>query len=124
MPIWGTVIALGLYVTLINVVAFLAFAWDKRCARNGQWRVPERSLLALAAIGGSVGSLIASRRLRHKTRKEPFRTNLMVIVIVHMAILTALSIPQVRDIVFQLLSEIAAQVKKELAESARYPGRY
>jgi uncharacterized membrane protein YsdA (DUF1294 family) len=68
-----------LYLLTINAAAFAAFARDKRLATAGARRIPERVLLQMAAIGGIVGALAAQRMLRHKTRKEPFRTWLLAI---------------------------------------------
>lgn len=69
-----------LYLLAINAATFGAFALDKRAAERRTWRVPERRLLTLAALGGSPGALIGQQVLRHKTRKEPFRTWLWMIV--------------------------------------------
>jgi uncharacterized membrane protein YsdA (DUF1294 family) len=68
------------YIVILNVACFLAFAWDKRCAQRGMQRVPERTLLGLAGFGGSFGALAGQRYLRHKTRKQPFRGRLRMIV--------------------------------------------
>ncbi|MFP7674152.1 DUF1294 domain-containing protein [Marivita sp. S0852] len=68
-------LALGLFL-LINALTYLLFAFDKRRAIAKQWRAPERVLLFYALIGGWFGAKMAQRRLRHKTRKEPFRTSL------------------------------------------------
>lgn len=65
---------------LVNVLTFLAFWQDKAAARAGEWRVPERTLLGLALVGGSIGAVLAQRLLRHKTRKEPFRSILALII--------------------------------------------
>lgn len=69
-----------LLVSGINLVAFLVFWWDKKAARANRWRVQESTLLGLAAIGGSAGAVLAQQVLRHKTRKEPFRSTLRAIV--------------------------------------------
>jgi len=61
------------YLALINLLAYAVYWLDKRRARSGGRRVPERELLLWAAAGGSLGSFIAMRRLRHKTRKLGFR---------------------------------------------------
>ncbi len=81
----------ALYLLAINAATFGAFALDKRAAERRTWRVPERRLLTLAALGGSPGALIGQQVLRHKTRKEPFRTALWTIVGVQAMALAALA---------------------------------
>lgn len=71
---------IALYVAVINTATFATFASDKQAAARGLRRIPERQLLLLAAVGGSPAALLAQRVLRHKTRKEPFRTILWAIV--------------------------------------------
>lgn len=56
----------------LNATAFGAFWYDKHQARLGGWRVPEKSLLLLALLGGWPAAKLAQRRFRHKTRKQPF----------------------------------------------------
>lgn len=77
------------FLVLINLACFCLFWWDKEAARRGKWRIPENRLLALAFFGGSPGALIARRVLRHKTRKEPFRTMLLLIAALQIAVLAA-----------------------------------
>ena len=69
-----------IYLVMVNVVCFAVFAIDTRRARDGGRRIPERVLLRLAMMGGSPGALFAQQWLRHKTRKEPFRSRLLMIV--------------------------------------------
>ncbi len=70
----------ALYLAVINAATFATFARDKQAAAGRSRRVPERRLLLLAAVGGSPAALLAQRVLRHKTRKEPFRSALWGIV--------------------------------------------
>lgn len=56
------------YLLLMNLIAFCLMGWDKRLARRGAWRVPERTLFFAAAIGGAPGGLLAMWMFRHKTR--------------------------------------------------------
>ncbi|MGQ3213996.1 DUF1294 domain-containing protein [Shinella sp.] len=79
----GTPTALLIIFLLFNVVTFCLFWWDKEAARDGDWRVSEARLLQFAFIGGSLGAFAGQRLLRHKTRKEPFRTQLLAILILH-----------------------------------------
>ncbi len=58
----------------INVIAFLAFGWDKRQSERHGSRIAERTLLGLALFGGALGALIGQQVFRHKTQKQPFRT--------------------------------------------------
>lgn len=74
--------ALVAYLAAVNLAAFAAFALDKHRARTGGWRIPERRLLGLAAAGGGAGAAVAQRLLRHKTSKEPFASQLRLILAV------------------------------------------
>jgi uncharacterized membrane protein YsdA (DUF1294 family) len=67
---------------IVNGWTMLRFWQDKQRAIAGDRRIPEADLLWLALIGGSPGALLARRWFRHKTRKEPFSTRLLLIVAV------------------------------------------
>ncbi len=47
------------YLVAVNILTFLLYGADKRRARKSQRRISERTLLSLAAIGGSIGALRA-----------------------------------------------------------------
>jgi uncharacterized membrane protein YsdA (DUF1294 family) len=59
---------------------------------NNRHRISEASLLFVALIGGSVGAIIAQQTLRHKTRKEPFRSVLWGISVVQVIALVVLAV--------------------------------
>jgi uncharacterized membrane protein YsdA (DUF1294 family) len=63
----------------INALTILCFWLDKQRARRGDWRISEANLLGLAMIGGTPGALLARHLFRHKRRKEPFSTCLLLI---------------------------------------------
>ncbi|MFC7378689.1 DUF1294 domain-containing protein [Brevundimonas sp. GCM10030266] len=75
-------------LAVLQVAVFGLFGFDKTQARNGDWRVRERTLL-LAALFGGIGAWFAQHLLRHKTRKEPFRTLLGAAVAVHLIAVAA-----------------------------------
>ena len=57
----------------MSVLAFLFFAIDKANATGGRSRIPEITLLTLAALGGGVGAMLGRVLLRHKSnvRRKP-----------------------------------------------------
>lgn len=75
-------------LTVLQAAAFCLFWFDKSQARNGDWRIRERTLL-LAALFGGIGAWFAQHLLRHKTRKEPFRTLLGAAALIHLLTVAA-----------------------------------
>ena len=78
-----------IYLIIINAVGFLLMLIDKQKAKQNAWRIPERTLLAVAAIGGSLGCLCGMRLCRHKTRHPKFSLGLPIMFAVQ-AVLVAL----------------------------------
>lgn len=105
------------YLAAVNLLTWLAFARDRRAARDGGWRVPEKNLLWLALLGGTPAAKLAQRKLRYKTRKQPFGAILNSAVGLHVVL--ALSVPAlalsppfrawVYEHVAQLLSTVAPE---------------
>lgn len=81
--------ALIVHMLWINGVTFFAYAWDKRAASRNAWRIPERTLHALALVGGTPGGFLASRIFHHKTRKTRFRLQFWLITLLQLALLVA-----------------------------------
>lgn len=75
------------YLACVNLAAFVLFGWDKRCAMAGARRIPEKTLLGLAAVGGGLGAVVAQQAFRHKTRKQPF-ANILAAIFAAQAVLT------------------------------------
>ena len=71
-----------------QVCGFVAFARDKQKARAGLRRTPETTLLLYGLVGG-LGAWTAQHIMRHKTRKEPFRTRFGLVVLLHLILLAA-----------------------------------
>jgi len=69
-----------------NFTVFLIYAWDKVQARRGGRRVPERTLLCLAALGGGVGAVLGVYLIRHKTRKARFAIGVPVALAAQVAL--------------------------------------
>ncbi|MBY3196236.1 DUF1294 domain-containing protein [Rhizobium laguerreae] len=89
------IIKWALLFLALNLLVFSIYLSDKQAARQGKRRLSERTLLLLALIGGSLGAVAAQQLLRHKTRKEPFRSILAAILILHGALIAILAfVPQ------------------------------
>ena len=69
-----------IYLLLINAVSMLFMLTDKVKAKKNRWRIPERTLLGLCAIGGSLGGLIGMRLFRHKTLHPRFSIGIPVML--------------------------------------------
>ena len=72
---------------LMSLVAFIAYALDKRAARRGEWRTPESTLHALELLCGWPGAWLAQRWLRHKSVKTSFRIMFFMMVVLNLAAL-------------------------------------
>ena len=60
------------YLLAVNILAFVLFGIDKQNARRNMWRIPEKTLILSAVIGGSAGAILGMRFFHHKTRKAKF----------------------------------------------------
>ena len=83
-----------LFYLIFSAATFGAYALDKAAARKGAWRTNETTLHLLALIGGWPGALIAQSRLRHKSRKQPFRAVFWATVVMNCAAFIWLFTPE------------------------------
>ena len=72
------------YLLTINAVGVMIMLADKRCAQKKLWRIPEATLITIAILGGSVGSLLGMRLFHHKTKKPKFYLGIPVILILQL----------------------------------------
>ena len=71
------------YLLLINIITYFTYAADKTKARQNKWRIPERTLILLALLGGS---LLAMKHYHHKTRHLKFKLGIPIILIIQIII--------------------------------------
>ena len=74
------------YLLLINAAAFILMLVDKRKARKNRWRIPERTPILSAALGGSIGALLGMYTFRHKTKHLKFTLGIPAILIAQISL--------------------------------------
>ena len=92
-PLWHPAylpFLLKAHLASITLFTFAAYGWDKRQAKWGGWRIPERTLHALAFVGGTLGALLGSKFFRHKTIKGQFKQMFWAVVILQSILALAL----------------------------------
>lgn len=78
---------LFIYLLIINALGFALMLVDKFKAKENLWRIPERTLIGVALIGGSVGCLWGMYAARHKTKHLKFTIGIPVILAMQIMIL-------------------------------------
>jgi len=58
---------------IMNTAAFVLMGHDKRCARQGKWRVPEKTLFLVMACFGGLGGVLGMKVFHHKTQHWYFK---------------------------------------------------
>ena len=61
-----------IYFIVINIIGFLIMYIDKQKAKKGKWRIPEKVLFIITALGGGIGTIAGMYTFRHKTQKIAF----------------------------------------------------
>lgn len=70
-----------IYLLIINAVGFLVMTADKLYAKKNMRRIPERTLLGVAVIGGSIGVWAGMYTVRHKTKHPKFVIGIPLILL-------------------------------------------
>lgn len=73
-------------VAVYNLVVFCIYGYDKRCAIKDKWRVPEKVLIGLAFLGGSVGAYLGMTVFRHKTKHTKFTVLVPLALLIHIVL--------------------------------------
>ena len=74
-------------VAIMNIAAFVLMGYDKRCARQGKWRVAEKTLFLVTACFGGLGGVLGMKLFHHKTRHWYFRLFFPVLLVMQAAAL-------------------------------------
>lgn len=74
------------YLLIVNALSFILMLVDKIKAKKNLWRIPEATLFLVAAIGGSIGSILGMYTFRHKTKHVSFLLGMPLILAVQIVI--------------------------------------
>lgn len=75
------------YALAVNGIAWCLFGLDKWKAKRHAWRIPERTLLLTAVVGGSIGALFGMYAFHHKTKHKKFVIGIPVILLIQILLL-------------------------------------
>lgn len=75
------------YYIAVNILAFAMYGADKYFAKKDMWRISEKALLGIAAIGGAFGAFLGMETFRHKTKHKKFTLLVPVLMAAHLAFL-------------------------------------
>jgi uncharacterized membrane protein YsdA (DUF1294 family)/cold shock CspA family protein len=85
-------LVLVLYM-VASLLTFIMYAVDKSAARKGAWRTQESTLHLLSLAGGWPGALVAQQKLRHKSKKQSFRSVFWLTVLLNCGVFVWLLTP-------------------------------
>ena len=66
-------IIIAFYLLIVNFIAFALYGIDKRKAKKHKFRIPEKTLLWMARLGGGIGCWLGIKFFHHKTMHTRFR---------------------------------------------------
>ena len=76
-----------IYLLIINLIGFAIMFIDKEKAKRGSWRIPEKTIFMVTAIGGGIGTIAGMYKFRHKTKKAMFTYGLPFLLILDVALI-------------------------------------
>ena len=77
------------YIAVISLVSVIVCIYDKKISKKNkvELRIPERNLLILSALGGSIAMFVTMLLIRHKTKHVKFMLGIPVIIILQAAVI-------------------------------------
>ncbi|MGB2925845.1 MAG: DUF1294 domain-containing protein [Limnothrix sp.] len=96
-------VILAIYL-IASFCTFIMYAIDKSAAKKRAWRTKEKTLHLLSLAGGWPGALVAQQQLRHKSKKQSFRSVFWLTVLLNCGVFVWLLTPLGADTI-KLLTE-------------------
>lgn len=76
----------NLYLIVINIITLIIMGYDKFRAIKNKTRISEKTILTIAILGGSTGTLLGMLLFKHKIRKMKFILLIPILIIIHISI--------------------------------------
>lgn len=76
-----------IYLFIINLLGFFIMFIDKQRAIHKEWRIPEKTLLGISILGGTIGMLIGMSSFNHKTKHKKFTIGVPFILLIQIGLL-------------------------------------
>ena len=73
------------WFVLISLVSVILTAYDKSASWKRGRRIPERTLLICAFLGGALAMYVTMQLIRHKTHHANFMIPLPLFILLHLA---------------------------------------
>ena len=82
---------LPIYILIMSLISIVVCIYDKKISKKNkvELRIPEKVLLILSALGGSVAMLATMLLTRHKTKHVKFMLGIPVIIVLQVALVLA-----------------------------------
>ena len=74
------------YLYIVNLIAFFIFGIDKLKAKRDSYRISEKTLITICAVGGALGGLLGMMIFHHKTSKPKFVITVPLLVLIYGAL--------------------------------------
>lgn len=71
----------------MNIVSFSLMGYDKKRARQGKWRVSEKTLFLATACFGGLGGVLGMKVFHHKTQHWYFKVFFPALLVVQVVLL-------------------------------------
>lgn len=81
-----------IFLGIMNLISIIFTIIDKYKAIHHRYRISEKTLFSLGAIGGASLMYITMNIIRHKTRHKKFMISLPLFSIIHITILVCIII--------------------------------
>jgi len=77
------------YIAIISLISVIVCIYDKKISRKNrvELRTPEKTLLLLSALGGSMAMFVTMLIIRHKTKHVKFMLGIPLIIIVQAGVI-------------------------------------